>query len=397
MPRIDLACREVAQMLIERLGLPAPTAALFAYVDERWDGKGPTGAKGEEIPLAMRIAHVARDIDVQRVLGGSELAAWIVGERAGNALDPMVAARFVQDADDILAIDDEVPAWDQTLASDPGPRLMLEGDGIEQALSAIGDFSDLVSPFFAGHSAGVARLASQAAQACGFAADAVTMVRRAALVHDVGRVAVPVPIWQKRGPLSAGEWERVRLHPYFTERVLSRSPFLAALAPVATAHHERLDGSGYHRGVGAESLSSGARLVAAADVYHAMTEPRPHRAALTPDRAARALGEEARTGRLDADAVGAVLEAAGQPAPPIERPAGLTEREVEVVALLARGLQTKQVARTLGISVKTADRHVQNAYRKIGVSTRAAVAVFAMQNDLTEWGELPIGSRADRS
>jgi HD-GYP domain-containing protein (c-di-GMP phosphodiesterase class II) len=397
MPRVDVACREVARMLIDRLGMPASIGALFAYVDERWDGKGAPGAKGEEIPLAMRIAHVARDIDVQRVLGGAELAARVVGERAGSALDPAVAARFVAEVEAILAIDDEASVWDQTLACEPAPRLTLEGPAVDRALSAIGDFADLVSPYLAGHSTGVAELVSAAAERCRFASHEVTAVRRAALVHDVGRVAVPVPIWQKRGPLTAGEWERVRLHPYHSERVLSRSPFLAALAPLATAHHERLDGSGYHRGVGAGSLTPGARLLAAADTYHAMTEPRPHREGLSAERAAETLGEEARAGRLDADAVGAVLEAAGHRAPRIERPAGLTEREVEVVALLARGLQTKQVAHTLGISAKTADRHVQHAYRKIGVSTRAAVAVFAMEHGLTEWGELPIGSRAGRS
>jgi HD-GYP domain-containing protein (c-di-GMP phosphodiesterase class II) len=394
MPRVDVACREVAQMLIKRLGLSAPIGALFAYVDDRWDGKGPTRAKGEEIPLAMRIAHVARDIDVQRVLGGAELAASVIGERAGSALDPAIAARFVEEAEDILAVDDHLPVWDQTLACEPTPRPLLESDEIDRALSAMGDFSDLVSPFFAGHSAGVARLAGRAAEACGFDNREVAGVRRAALVHDLGRVAVPVPIWQKRGPLTAGEWERVRLHPYYTERILSRSEFLATLAPVATAHHERIDGSGYHRGARGGNLTAAARLLAAADAYQAMTQPRPHREALPPKQAAQIIGEEARSGRLDGDAVGAVLESAGQQAPRIERPAGLTEREVEVVALLARGLQTKQVARALGISVKTADRHIQNAYRKIGVSTRAAVAVFATEHGLTEWGELPIGSRA---
>ena len=397
MPRVDVACREVARMLIARLGLPASIGELFAYVDERWDGKGAPGAKGEQIPLAMRIAHVARDIDVQRILGGPELAARVVGERAGGALDPSLAARFVEGAAEIMAIEDHESVWEQTLACEPAPRFTLEGEAIDRALSAMGDFADLVCPSLAGHSAGVAQLASAAARLCRFDVRDVTTVRRAAHVHDVGRVAVPVPIWQKPGPLSAGEWERVRLHPYHSERILSRSPFLAALAPIATSHHERLDGSGYHRGAAAGALSSGARVLAAADAYHAMTEPRPHRAALSQDRAAAILGDEARAGRLDADAVGAVLEAAGHKAPRIERPAGLTQREVEVVALLARGLQTKQVAHTLGISVKTADRHVQNSYRKVGVSTRAAVALFAMEHGLTAWGELPIGSRADRS
>ena len=216
-------------------------------------------------------------------------------------------------------------------------------------------------------------------------------------MHDVGRVAVPVRVWQKRGPLTAGDWERVRLHAYHTERILSRSPFLLALAPVATAHHERLDGSGYHRGADASGLTPAARLLAAADAYHAMTEPRPHRMALPTAQAARTLSHEARAGRLDPDAVAAVLDAAGQPIPRVERPAGLTDREAQVVGLIARGLQTKQVARALGISVKTADTHLQSAYRKIGVSTRAAATLFAMRHGLVNSGELPIAGALHRT
>jgi HD-GYP domain-containing protein (c-di-GMP phosphodiesterase class II) len=187
------------------------------------------------------------------------------------------------------------------------------------------------------------------------------------------------------------------LHAYHSERVLARSPFLAGLAPVASLHHERLDGSGYHRGAAAATLTRPARLLAAADAYHAMTEPRPHRPALPPERAAEALGQQARAGRLDAEAVTAVLQAAGQRVPRIKRPAGLSEREAEVVGLLARSMQTKQIARALGISVKTADRHIQNAYGKIGVSTRAAATLFAMEHGLLAWGELPISRAADRS
>jgi DNA-binding NarL/FixJ family response regulator len=128
-----------------------------------------------------------------------------------------------------------------------------------------------------------------------------------------------------------------------------------------------------------------------------MTEPRPHGPALAPGQAAESLSQEARAGRLDPDAVTAVLEVAGQPVPRIERPGGLTDREAQVIALLARGRRTKQVARALGISVKTADRHIQNAYAKIGISTRAAAALFAMQHGLTTWGELPIGRGCGRS
>ena len=166
---------------------------------------------------------------------------------------------------------------------------------------------------------------------------------------------------------------------------------------VAGAHHERLDGSGYHRGSRGADQPLPARLLAAADAYRAMCEPRPYRDPLPLERAAQTLAQEASAGRLDPDAVTAVIEAAGQRAPRLERPAGLSEREAEVVAMLARGQQTKQVAQALGISVKTADRHVQNAYRKIGVSTRAAATLFAMEHGLVAWGELPIARPAARS
>jgi HD-GYP domain-containing protein (c-di-GMP phosphodiesterase class II) len=388
---------EVGQMLTDRLGLLASVQALFVHLAERWDGKGEPGrVRGEEIPLPVRIVHVARDAAFQRMLGGTEFAAHVIRERAGGAFDPEIAARLADGAAEILALD-AASAWEETLAREPGPRLMLEGAAIDRALAAMGDFADLASRFLVGHSAGVAELATAAAQRCRFDAADVVTIRRAALVHDVGRVAVPVRIWQKPGPLTPDDWERVRLHAYHSERVLTRSPFLAALAPVATAHHERLDGSGYHRGTAAAALAPPARLLAAADAYHAMTEPRPHRAALSPGKAAETLGHETRAGLLDADVVAAVLEAAGQRVPRIERPAGLTVREAEVVGLLARGLQTKQVARVLGISVKTADRHVQNAYGKIGVSTRAAATLFAMQHGLVAWGELPIARSPGRS
>ena len=383
---------QVAQMLTERLGLPTAIKPLFAHFAERWDGKGqPNGVKGEDNPLAVRILHVARDAAYQRMLGGDEHAIEVIGARAGGAFDPAVAGRLAAEGSDIFALDPDQSTWDRVLAAEPARRLTLEGEAIDRALEAMSNFADITSRYLVGHSAGVARLAAAAAQSCRLEAAEVVRIRRAALMHDVGRVAVPVRIWQKPGPLTPDDWERVRLHAYQAERVFARSPFLANLASIATFHHERLDGSGYHRGSTAAALTPAARLLAAADAYHAMTEPRPHRPALTAAGAADALGAEARDARLDHGAVAAVLEAAGHAAPRVERPAGLTEREAEVIALLARGHQTKQVAGALGISVKTADRHVQNAYRKVGVSTRAAAAVFAMEHGLVAWGELPMG------
>jgi HD-GYP domain-containing protein (c-di-GMP phosphodiesterase class II) len=204
------------------------------------------------------------------------------------------------------------------------------------------------------------------------------------LLHDIGRVGISAAIWGKPGPLTEQEWERVRMHTYNTERVLNRSSALAPLASIASLHHERLDGSGYHRGLPASLLPPAARILAAADAYHAMTEPRPHRAPLSPEAAMEALQTEVRGGRLDGDAAASVLAAAGHQMRSARRQlvAGLSEREVEVLRLLARGNTIKQMARLLYVSDKTVDNHVQHIYTKIGVSTRAGATLFAMEHDL---------------
>jgi HD-GYP domain-containing protein (c-di-GMP phosphodiesterase class II) len=391
---IGASC-EVASMLAGAMGVPPEVPGLFGYLTDRWDGKGPLRrARREQIPLAMRIVHVAADAVFQRLLGGAEHAVALTRERAGAAFDPEVAACLADHGVDILALE-EKEAWQETVAREPHPVLALEGDEIDRALAAMGNFADLISPCLTGHSAGVAALAADAAARCGMDAAETTTVRRAGLVHDLGRVAISARIWQKPAPLNADEWEQVRLHAYHTERVLVRSPFLSNLGTIASAHHERLDGSGYHRGASGAELTPGARLLAAADAYHAMTQARPYRPAMAPAEAAEQLAHEARAGRLDRDAVAAIVETTGLPPPRLERPAGLTEREAEVIAMLARGLQTKQVARELGIAVKTADNHVQNAYRKIGVSSRAAATLFAMEHGLAALRTRP--TAVDRS
>jgi HD-GYP domain-containing protein (c-di-GMP phosphodiesterase class II) len=389
---------EVARMLTDRLGLPEAVSGMFGHLTERWDGKGqPAGLRGADLPLGLRIVHVAADASIQRLVGGVPYAARVVRRRAGHAFDPAIATLFADHAEELLAADDAASMWDEVLAREPGPTLLLAGRQIDEALAAMGDFADLICPYLTGHSRAVADLAATAARRCRLTQNDITAVRRAALVHDLGRVAVAAHIWQKPGALTLDERERVRLHPYHTERVLAPSPYLCTVGTIAGHHHERIDGSGYHRGLTAANLTMAARLVAVADAYHAMTRPRPHRPALPARAAADTLAGEVRAGRLCPDAVAAVLAVAGQPVPRPVRPAGLTERETEVVALLARGRQTKQIARALGISVKTADRHVQNAYAKMGVSTRAAATLFAMRHGLTEWGELPIEAPDQRS
>ena len=374
---------EVEEMLAEQLGLPPSIHGLFPLRAEIWDGfRILRRAKGDEIPLPLRITHVGADAAYQRLMGDDDHVVETIKSRGGRGLDPSIAEAFVASAPEIIGNDDGGSVWNDVLAAEPKPWLTLEDGAIDRALSAIGAFADLASPYLTGHASGVGALAAEAGKWLGMSETEVMTVRRAGYLHDVGRVAVHPRVWTKDGPLTADDWEQVRLHPYHTERVFARSPYLAPLASIACSHHERLDGSGYHRGIGAAALPSATRLLAVADAFHSKTEPRPYREALSPKKATEILATKAKDGGLDPDMVMAVAEAAGQQAPTIERPAGLTEREVEVIGLLARGMQTKQIARALDIAVKTADRHIQNGYRKIGVSTRAAATLFATEHGL---------------
>lgn len=382
---------EVAVTLSDRLGAPTEVSQIFNVLTERWDGKGALKrAKGESVPMAMRIVQVARDGAFQALIGGPEYAADTVRKRAGGAFDPEVANVFADNAGDLLTRDAATSVWDEFLSLEPKPHRILTPAEFDRALAGLADFADMVSPRMSGHSPGVAYLAEAAGAIAGLDEDAKRSLRHAALVHDVGRVAIDPVIWQKPTPLTADEWEKVRLHPYHTSRVLAPSRPLQGLADLACCHHEKLDGSGYHRGVPAAALKPAARLLAAADVFHAMGEPRHHRGPLSSEEGANSLAALAREGKLDNHAVEAVVEAAGLDRPHVTNPADLTTREAEVIGLLARGLQTKQIAARLDISPKTADRHIQNSYRKIGVSTRAAATLYATEHGLVPWGEFPI-------
>jgi HD-GYP domain-containing protein (c-di-GMP phosphodiesterase class II) len=270
------------------------------------------------------------------------------------------------------------------LEAEPAPRRTIGAEGMDGLARALADMVDLKSPYLLGHSSEVAGLSERAAVALGFGPETVTDLRRAALLHDLGRVAVSNRIWEKPAALSRTEWERVRLHPYQTERILARSQVLEPLARTAGMHHERQDGSGYHRGASGAEVPAAARVLAAADAFQAITQDRPHRPGLAPEAASAALAEQAQVGRLDPECVRAVVEAAGQPPPRVRTrwPAGLSDREVEVLRLLARGLPNRAIAGRLYVSPRTAEHHVQHIYTKIGASTRAAAAMFAMEHDL---------------
>jgi HD-GYP domain-containing protein (c-di-GMP phosphodiesterase class II) len=375
---------EAAQLLSARIGVSGRVTLALGMAFERWDGKGiPGQAAGEEVPAPVRVVIVARDADLLTRLAGTETAVELVRERSGHAYDPAVAAAFTDDAQAVLDGAHTPDAWEATLAAEPVPWVRVHDDELVQVLGAFADFSDLKSPWLRGHSPGVAALAAGAATAAGLDVHTVAAVRLAGLVHDLGRVGVPNGIWDHPGPLTVEAWEKARLHPYLTERVLSRSRRLAPLARLAACHHERFDGSGYHRGARGPELSRAERLLAAADVYQALTEERPHRPAVPADAACAELRRAARTGSFASADVEAVAEAAGhRPDHSSTVPAGLTEREIEVLRLIARGRSNRQVAAELVISPKTVGTHVEHIYAKAGVGTRAGAALFAMDHGL---------------
>jgi HD-GYP domain-containing protein (c-di-GMP phosphodiesterase class II) len=376
---------EVAQMLASRLGFDRTFTDAIATVYERWDGKGfPNHVKGEAIPVATRISQVADLVAALHDLGVADVPG-VVKSRSGSGFDPELANVFVSNARELLAELDAQSRWEVVQRLDPQPALRLDGEALDGGLRVVADFADLQSTFLVGHSSGVAELARSAAVRLHLPPADVDDVFRAGLVHDLGRIGVSASVWSKPGSLTAGEWEGVRLHPYHTDRVICRAPFLARLSASASMHHERLDGTGYFRGAAATQLPPVARVLAAADVFHAMTEPRPHRSALSPDEAGRQVQQEVRSGRLDREAVDAVMEAAGhRVARRKEFAGGLTAREVEVLRLLARGMSTKAIASKLVIAPKTVDNHIQSIYAKAGVTTRAAATVFAMQHGLLD-------------
>jgi HD-GYP domain-containing protein (c-di-GMP phosphodiesterase class II) len=386
-PQAGQASCEASRDLGTRLGLEPDAVAALDQVAERWDGAGfPGVARGEGLTLAARILHVAEQAVLACQAGGAPAAVGVLRRRSGGQFDPSLVDMVIGDPDPLLAalaVEDPLAG---ALDGEPAPRATVSTGALDGLAEAFADLADLKSRYTLGHSRGVAALASGAGALAGLEEEAIDRLRVAALLHDVGRTSVSTSIWERPGRLSAGETDQVRLHPYWSERVLSRAPALASLAPLAGAHHERLDGSGYHRGAAGTGLSREARLLAAADVMHALREPRPHRPGFALGDAAAVLDEDARAGRLDPGAVGAVIEAAGAPAPRRAWPAELTDREVVVLRLAARGLSNREIADRLVVSARTVQHHLAHVYDKTGRRTRAGAALFAMEHGLVEPG-----------
>jgi len=371
-----------AGALGRHIGLDPAVEVAVAYTFERFDGGGlPAGASGESIPIEMRVAQVADVAEVHHRLYGIQGAVMMVRSRSGGQLDPAVVNAFTVDTDALFPGPAEDP-WERALSLAPDSETRLDEAQLDALLMAIGDFVDLKCPFLLGHSRDVAALAAAAGTRLGLPAADVTAIRRAGYLHDVGRIGVSNQVWSKPAQLTEAEWERVRMHPYLTDRVLTRIPGLANVAAIARAHHEHLDGSGYPLGLAGVALGRSERLLAAAVAYQAALEPRPYRDSYSPEAAAARLRARVTRGALDADSVNAVLSVAGHAPTRVRRDDFLTPRETEILGMVARGYSNRDIALRLVLSEKTVRNHVERTYAKIGATNRVGASLYALKQGL---------------
>ncbi|MCD2443571.1 LuxR C-terminal-related transcriptional regulator [Agromyces sp. SYSU K20354] len=386
--------RLAAAALAEALGIPANLCTGADQVFERWDGNGePRGLRGTEVDFSARAANLGDVVMAIRRAGGTDAAVAVARARRGTQLDPDLVDLFCDQADAIFAALTAVDAFDASMRLVPSLDDVLDDDRLDEALGVLADYVDLKSPTLLGHQSATAELVDAAAEVFGLGTSERSDVRRAALLHDLGRLGVPAAVWESPGPHTPAQAEQMRLHPYLTEAILEPFPGLRAHGRLACQHHERLDGSGYPRGISGAEITPPARLLAAADMYASKSRYRPHRPATPATELPAVLRREVREGRLDAAAVEAVLVAAGHRRHlRREWPAGLTEREVEVLGHAARGRSNAEIAADLHVSPKTVGNHLDHIYTKTGARNRATIAVFAMRHGLLA-DELPPGER----
>ena len=406
---------EVAVRMASRLALGPGVERALGEAFERWDGRGlPDGLAGDAISRPARVVAAAELAALFLAAGGVDAAREVVAARAGGQIDAAVAAVLLKNAGPILESARAPGLWTRVMDMEPEPRATLAQAEIGAWAELAADYADLKSPFTLGHSREVARIAVDAGRELDLDAASLEELRLAALLHDVGRVTVSNAVWDKPGPLDAGERDLVDGHAFESERIVARVPALRAVARIASLAHERLDGGGYHRGLSDATLVPAARILAAADVAQALSQTRAHRPAFQRPEASALLRECVRRGTLCARAVDAVTSAAGLPAATkpadatpdgtprarsnpaaatptrvpstaTERPSlpcGLTGREVEVLRMVAAGRTDKEIARALSISHRTVHHHNRHAFAKIGVSTRAATALFMIEHGL---------------
>jgi HD-GYP domain-containing protein (c-di-GMP phosphodiesterase class II) len=372
-----------AAALANHIGLPPGVERAVGFTFERFDGSGlPRSCPGDQIPIEMRIAQLADTAEVHYRMYGLDAAVAMARARRGGHFDPAVVDALVEDPDSMFAEVADGDDWLAAIAEAPDAETRLDDDGLNRLVCAIGDFADLKCPFTLGHSRAVAALAVGAGELLGLETTETGALRRAGHLHDIGKLGVSSQIWSKRDHLTVSEWERVRIHPYLTDRVLSRITGLERERTYARAHHEHLDGTGYPLGMSGASLGVGERILAAAVAYQAALEPRPYREELDPDDAAERLRRCGAQGQLDPECIAAVLAVAGHHAQRIRDDNGLTPRERDVLGHVARGLSNRQIAEKLVLSEKTVRNHVERTYAKIGATNRVGASLYALQHGL---------------
>jgi HD-GYP domain-containing protein (c-di-GMP phosphodiesterase class II) len=375
---------EVAVRVAQRLDMPQGIQNGVQYYLERWDGKGPFGLRGIKIPLSARLLHLALKVDTCNTLYGRDAAESMALERKGKIFDPQMVDVFLSVASksnlwETLAKQD---LWEIVLDLEPdSPYRYISEAKLDDVTLAAADFVDLKSPSTVNHSRETARCAEGIARRMSLPDSDIITVRRAALVHDLGHVALPGHILFPQSELSEVDKEKLRLHPYYTERILSRVPALASVAAIAGMHHERMNGTGYYRGLSGDDLPVSACILALADDFQDRLQTHPNH---DPTDVLKAMQPE--VGRLfSPDCFAALAEQLNIAAPKPQRrewPAGLTTREVEVLRQVVKGDTNRQIAQELVISERTVAHHLEHIYDKIGISSRAAAVFFAMEHDL---------------
>jgi HD-GYP domain-containing protein (c-di-GMP phosphodiesterase class II) len=384
------AC-EVSARIAARLDMSPQVQAAMLTLFEHWDGKGdPYGVAGEDIPVTSRVVLPAFLLVPFHRVGGREAALRLARTQRGKAFDPAVVDAFEGLAKDETFWHEfeDAPILDLVLRMEPDtPGAVVTEERFDDVALAFADFIDLKSPYTATHSRRSAVIAERIAALMGSGEAERRQVKRTALIHDLGLVAVPsFYLNLPESKLSQSEREMIRLHPYHGERILERVGAMSSFTPAVGAHHERFDGSGFFRGLKGKDIPLAARIVAVADRLDELTHERPEQAALDVEQALKALVADSGSW-FDPDIVYAVAGSlSGMPAqePPAQWPAGLTDREVEVLRLAARGLTRKDVGKRLGITENTVRHHLEHIYNKTGCSTRVSATLFAMEHGLLE-------------
>ncbi|MGC4053026.1 MAG: HD domain-containing phosphohydrolase [Paludibaculum sp.] len=278
---VEIRCERGAG-IARKMGFPERTAEAIRSLDEHWDGGGyPQGLRGEAIPLAGRIISLAQTLEVFHRHSGMPDALHVARMRSGRWFDPELvrAAHAIAQQD---SLDNELTYATQTVARlSPASGAAAAGkERIDVICDAFADVVDAKSPYTSEHSRRVTDTAVRMAEHMQLDKSAVTLIRRAALLHDLGKLSVPNSILEKPVALTAEEWAVIRRHPFHSEAILKRIQGFEQIAVVAGSHHERLDGTGYFRGTYADKMSLAARILAVADVFDALSAKRPYREAL---------------------------------------------------------------------------------------------------------------------